>query len=418
MRKFNCIDLFAGAGGLSLGFKQTNKFNILAHIEWEAAMVKTLRNDLVKRFKISPIEAKRRVIRFDIQKVDELINGSWDDETLEKYSNDNDANIAQFGLNGLIGNNTIDIIIGGPPCQAYSIAGRAQDKHSMKYDYRNYLFESFAKIVEYYKPKCFIFENVLGMLSAKPNDESVIHKIYKSFYKIGYNIEHPTNMKETIYSSEDYEVPQYRKRVIIFGIQKTNKEKLSKFYENLNALKSKKSVITVREAIGDLPKFKPLEHQIKIKNKNISHESIDENNLTQHFPRFNNQRDLNAMKFWIENDMNKATTKEKNDFYTKTTGKQSKHNKYRNLEWDKPAPTLVSHLQKDGLMFIHPDINQNRSITIREAAILQTFPQDFEFIGSMGACFKMIGNAVPVNFAKYIALAAAKVLDDIYSNRM
>lgn len=412
MKKYNCIDLFSGAGGLSLGFANTNKFNILAHIEWEKPMVDTLRNDLVKRFKIGLDDAKKRVIHFDIQKTDELINGSWSNETLEVYASDNDKNIAKFGLNGLLNGKNIDIIIGGPPCQAYSIAGRAQDKHSMQYDYRNYLFESFAKIVDCYKPKCFVFENVPGMLSAKPGNKFVKDRIYEAFSKIGYEIKEPNEMKTIIYSSDDYEVPQSRKRVIIFGVRKNYKERLVKFYQNLDNLKSKNPPLNVKNSIGNLPKFSPLKTPLKINKKNISHELIGENNLTQHFPRYNNLRDLEAIKFWVKNNMNNVSTKEKLDFYTKTTGKISNHNKYRNLEWNKPSPTLVAHLQKDGFMFMHPDAEQSRSITIREAAILQTFPNDFEFIGSQVACFKMIGNAVPVNFAKSIALAAAKVLDE------
>ncbi|EGG0462655.1 DNA cytosine methyltransferase [Campylobacter lari] len=412
--KYTCIDLFAGAGGLSLGFKQTNRFDILAHIEWEKPMVETLRNDLVKRFNFTLKEAKKRVIRFDIQKVDELINGSWSEESLKNYINDNDENIAKYGLNGLLNGKNIDIIIGGPPCQAYSIAGRAQDKNSMKNDYRNYLFESFAKIVDYYKPKCFVFENVPGMLSAKPGNKFITHRIYSAFAKIGYDIKNPNQMKDIIYNSNDYDVPQIRNRVIIFGVKKNNekKQKLTDFYTILNNLKSKNPPLMLKDVLKNLPKFKPLKIPIKIDGKNISHELVSNFNLTQNFPRFNNQRDLKAMKFWVENSMNNATTKEKLDFYTKITGKISKHNKYRNLEWDKPSPTLVSHLQKDGFMFIHPSPKQNRSITIREAAILQTFPNDFEFIGSQGSCFKMIGNAVPVNFAKHIALAVAKVLDE------
>ena len=90
-------------------------------------------------------------------------------------------------------------------------------------------------------------------------------------------------------------------------------------------------------------------------------------------------------------------------FYTKMTGKTSKHNKYRNLEWDKPSPTIVAHLYKDGLMFIHPDAKQSRSITIREAASLQSFDDDYEFSGKMGVDYKMIGNAVPPLMAKKIA---------------
>ncbi len=177
-------------------------------------MVTTLRNDLIKRFKISEDEAKKRVIKFDIQKTDELINGSWSGETLKIYRSDNDESVSQFGLNGVISGKKIDVIFGGPPCQAYSLAGRAQDKHSMKYDYRNYLFESFVKIVDYYQPQCFVFENVPGMLSAKPGDQFVKDRIYEAFLKIGYEIKKPDEMKEVIYSSDDYEVPQTRKRVI------------------------------------------------------------------------------------------------------------------------------------------------------------------------------------------------------------
>lgn len=411
-KKYTCIDLFAGAGGLSIGFSQTKRFEFLAHIEWEKAMIQTLRHNLVNRFNLNEIEAKKKVIRFDIQKTNELINGGWEEELLQLYGVDNDELIANHGLDGLILGRNVDVIVGGPPCQAYSLAGRAQDKNSMRYDYRNYLFESFARLVEYYQPKCFIFENVPGMLSAKPGGKLVTQRIYDAFSKIGYVIKKPQEMKSIIYSSDEYEVPQSRKRVIIFGVRKEHENKMNAFYQELNSLKSHKKPITLREAIGDLPKFIPLEKPQKINGKNISHKIIGENHLIQHFPRFNNQRDLNVMRYWIENNMNKAPIKEKLDLYTKTTGKISKHNKYRSLEWDKPAPTLVSHLQKDGFMFIHPDPVQNRSITIREAAILQTFPNDFEFIGSQGDCFKMIGNAVPVKFAEKIAYAVAKVLDE------
>lgn len=117
-----------------MGFANTNRFNILAHIEWEKPMVATLRNALIKRFKISEKEAKKRVITFDIQKTDELINGSWSDKTFKIYGSDNDESVNQFGLNGVISGKKIDVIFGGPPCQAYSLAGRAQDKHSMKHD--------------------------------------------------------------------------------------------------------------------------------------------------------------------------------------------------------------------------------------------------------------------------------------------
>ena len=113
------------------------------------------------------------MILFDVQKTEELFNGHWSDETIKLYGSDNDTEIINKGLDNLINGKTVDLIIGGPPCQAYSLAGRAQDPNSMKNDYRNYLFESFVKIVDHYKPKLFVFENVPGLLSACPGNEPV-----------------------------------------------------------------------------------------------------------------------------------------------------------------------------------------------------------------------------------------------------
>lgn len=91
-------------------------------------------------------------------------------------------------------------------------------------------------------------------------------------------------------------------------------------------------------------------------------------------------------------------------------GKESNHAKYRNLAWDKPSPTIVSHLCKDGLMFIHPDSEQARSISVAEASLLMSFPEDYEFQGSQSYKYKMIGNAVPPLMAEKIALTILKVL--------
>lgn len=399
MNKLNVIDLFSGAGGFSEGFMQAGNFNFLAHIEWEKPMVETLRKNLVERWGYSKEKAKS-VIHFDIQKTEELINGNW-----QSFKETNSKDLVEGGLNALI-TEKVDLIIGGPPCQAYSIAGRAQDPNQMKDDYRNYLFESFVKIVDYYKPKLFVFENVTGMLSAKPNGKLVIESIYEAFSKIGYEIKQPNELKNAVYSTMDFGVPQDRKRVIIIGVNKETDLKLEDFYHSLEKFKLEKK--TVKDAISHLPKFKPLEKPI-IGRKKISHEVIGADEL--HFARYHNLRDIEVFKHWIENDMNKATTIDKLKFYQSITGKNSKHVKYRNLEWDKPSPTIVAHLYKDGLLFIHPDKEQARTITMREAALLQTFPNDYCFVGSDAYKFKMIGNAVPVLFAKQIALSISSVLN-------
>lgn len=412
MKKSTCIDLFAGAGGLSEGFLQSGAYEFLAHVEWEKPMVDTLRNNLVKRWGYSEEKAKKSVIRFDIQKTEELMHGNWIDETISAYGTDNADEVISAGIDGLVGDRTVDIIIGGPPCQAYSLAGRAQDPNSMKDDYRNYLFESFVKVVNHYRPKMFVFENVPGILSAAPGDRLVIERICEAFEEIGYEIRKPGDMKNSIYSSADFQVPQERRRVIIIGVNKDSGYKVEDFYASLDKMKSTKPKKTVRDAIGTMPKFRPLDTPRKVGSKNVSHELIGDVEIPLHKARYNNQRDINVFKVWLTNNMNDAPNEEKLEFYHKVTGKTTNHNKYRSLEWDKPSPTVVSHLYKDGLMFIHPDVEQLRSITIREAALLQTFPMDFEFIGSDAYCFKMIGNAVPVDFAKNIALAITKVLEN------
>lgn len=408
-RKYNVIDLFAGAGGLSEGFIETGKFDFLAHVEWEKPMVDTLRNNLEKRWNYSQEEATRRVIRFDIQKTDELMNGSWSDETRSVYEKDNSPLIACSGMDGMISEENVDVIIGGPPCQAYSIAGRAQDPNSMKDDYRNYLFESFVKVVDHYRPKLFVFENVPGILSACPGDQPVIERIYNAFMNIGYKIRKPEEMKNSVYSAAGFGVPQDRRRVIIFGVEENANIELEDLYTTLRNLESDKKT-TVRDAIGGLAELKPLEKTYKEGNRNVSHKMIGEEMLTQHDPRYINPRDQKIYQEWIEKDMNKIPNEEKLEYYHLKTGKTTNHNKYRSLEWDKPSPTIVSHLYKDGHMFIHPDPKQARSITVREAALLQSFPADFEFVGSTAYCYKMIGNAVPVLFAKKIGEAVDTVL--------
>jgi DNA (cytosine-5)-methyltransferase 1 len=410
MRKLKFIDLFSGCGGLSEGFLQTGKYEALAHIEWEMPMVCTLRNRLVKKWEHSEEDALKRVIHFDIQKTDELINGKWSKENIQKYARSNHDLILRKGLKGLIGKQKVDLIVGGPPCQAYSIAGRAQDKNSMKDDYRNYLFESFVKVVDEFKPEVFVFENVQGLLSATPGGKPVTERIYEAFNEVGYEIRKPELLKKSVYTASELGVPQKRNRVIIVGVKKCTKVSLEELYNELDSLKKKITPKNVKDAIGHLPKFKPLKKQKRVNGKNISHELVKEDNVKFHDARFHNERDVEIFRNWLKNEMNKSSSQNKISFYNDLMGKKSNHAKYRNLEWDKPSPTVVAHLYKDGLMFIHPDVNQARSITVKEAALLQSFPDDFEFIGSQGFAFKMIGNAVPPEMAKNIANAISQKL--------
>lgn len=407
---YNTIDLFAGCGGLMDGFMQSGHYNTLACVEWDKYPCMTLENRLKTKWGHS--NADKEVIRFDIQRTDELINGFDDPE----YG-------SSEGLNRLIGKKKVDVIIGGPPCQAYSLAGRIRDPHGMKDDYRNYLFESYIRILNFYKPSFFIFENVVGMLSAAPDGRPIVDRIQTAFREAGYFV--IDDFKKAVFDVADFGIPQHRKRVIILGVRSdlhikqdgiTLSTIITEFYDKImpdfqnNAKKR-----TVRDAIGDLPKLMPMHTTLKINGQKFSHSPIESTGVLNHSPRFHSERDQEIFAL-LANDIECGrnefvSTEALKDLYTKYTGKKSNIHKYYVLRWDEQSNTIPAHLYKDGMRHIHPDPSQARSITVREAARLQTFADDFEFIGPAMAQYKMIGNAVPSDFAKIIANGVYRLLN-------
>lgn len=403
----NTIDLFVGCGGLSEGFEQSRKYKMIGAVEWEPSPVKELRNHLKNRWGIQ--DSEERVLQFDIQRTEELFNG-WKDKKFGESK----------GLDALVGNRQLDVIIGGPPCQAYSVAGRIRDEHGMREDYRNYLFESYLKVVQHYKPRVFVFENVPGILSAKPGDGSVriIDLIQKAFADAGYAV--LPDLSNAIIDMTEYGVPQNRKRIIILGVSKEHcgdkaEAMVEKFYSSyLPEYKIEKKA-TVRDAIGDLPKLRPLDEPISYLGRKLSH-SVSDPLINGHISRFHNKRDIELFKF-LEEDiasgrMKYTSAKSLKTLYTKLTGKTSNVHKYYVLRWDEPSNLIPAHLFKDGLRHIHPDPEQARTITVREAARLQTFPDDYYFNCSQTDAFKMIGNAVPPLFAKKVAYAIYHLIQE------
>lgn len=404
-KKIKSIDLFAGCGGLMDGFEQSGHYDTVAAVEWEKAPSRNLEKRLREKWKYN--DADQRVLRFDIQRTDELFSG-WND--------DNDYGTS-VGLDKLIEEaNGIDVIIGGPPCQAYSIAGRVRDENGMRDDYRNYLFESYIKVLERYQPKAFVFENVPGILSAKPGDRNIIEIIQESFAEAGYCL--LENLSEAIIDFTEYGVPQNRKRIIIFGVKKDyfgeKAEAIVKqFYaEALPKYKSKKKK-TVLEAIGDLPKLYPVEEDIKVNGTRTRH-SLPNPNVPNHIARWQSDRDVGIFKLLTEDiesgRCEYTSIKALKQLYTDMTGKSSNVHKYHVIRWDEPSNLIPAHLYKDGLRHIHPDSSQQRTLTVREAARLQTFPDDYIFDGSNMELYKMIGNAVPPQFAKCCANAVYDIL--------
>lgn len=396
----NTIDLFAGCGGLTEGFKKSGHYKMLAAVEWDKDAHSTLVNRLQNSYGYK--NAAHQCILADIQDTDSLIHGK----------NKIDQFPAHIGLNGLVKDQKVDVIIGGPPCQAYSIAGRIRDKNGMQDDYRNYLFESYMAVVDHFRPSACIFENVPGMLSASPGGKSIIDRITSAFHKSGYEISTNFRAQATIDISK-FGVPQKRKRVIIAAFRrntfKNPENVVNTFYKNLSLEKSS-SVATVGEAIGQLPKLYPLESPTKRK----SHQANELNFALDHEPRFHNERDIKIFKMLAQDivtGLKKYTSTEAlKALYTEQTGRTSSVHKYYVLRENEPSNTIPAHLYKDGLRHIHPDPEQARSITVREAACLQSFDEDFDFLGPIGSKYKMIGNAVPPLFSQKIAKALQATL--------
>lgn len=406
-KKLHTIELFAGCGGLLEGFLQQGCYDTLACVEWEKAPCLTLANRLEQKWHHA--NANNEIIRFDIQRTDELIYG-FEDEEYGKHE----------GLAKLVGNNTVDAIVGGPPCQAYSLAGRIRDEHGMKEDYRNYLFESYMRIVKYFKPKFFVFENVVGLLSAAPDGYPIVNRIRKEFMDAGYKV--AENFRDTLFEVCDYGVPQHRKRVIIIGIRMdcfdvdkcVSDDMIHDFY-NVIMPSFRQKQRTVFDAIGDLPKIYPLSKPLVQNGKKYSHAPISSEIVKNHVPRFHSARDISVFRL-LEEDIQSGrkeyvSIEKLKELYTKVTGRKSNIHKYYVLRNNEPSNTIPAHLYKDGMRHIHPDPEQARSITVREAARLQTFPDDFEFLGANMAQYKMIGNAVPVDFAKIVAEALYKLIE-------
>ncbi|HHF4334714.1 DNA cytosine methyltransferase [Haemophilus influenzae] len=407
MQKYKFIDLFAGCGGLEDGFMQTGDYECISSVEWLKPQVDTLRYRLKNKYNI--LDADESVLHFDIQREDELFNG---------WSNDENFG-SSLGLDHYVKkSNGVDLIIGGPPCQAYSIAGRVRDENGMRNDYRNYLFEHYLSVVKRYKPKVFVFENVPGILSAKPNDKKITEIIEEEFKKSGYVISNKIQ-KYGVVDASKYGVPQRRKRVILLGVRKdldsldSIYDKIDDFY-NVILPKYQQKEVTVGEAIDDLPKISPIWDEEKRTNKKAY---TYQEGINWHIPRYHNLRDMDIYKMLAE-DIETGEKKYTNaaaitKIYEQKVGSKSSIHRYHVLRKDEPSTTIIAHLYKDGNRFIHYDSSQARSITPREAARLQSFDDDFNFIGSQGSVYQMIGNAVPPKLALAIGKAVKEFLDNL-----
>ena len=311
-------------------------------------------------------------------------------------------------IDSLLNRQRLDLIIGGPPCQAYSLVGRSRDELGMKNDRRNYLYIQYARFLKKYKPLYFVFENVVGLLSAKDSDgEYHFDTMRELFSQFGYKTEYRT------LSASDYGVLQNRKRVFLVGRLGQSTD----FYPEPDKWLTEAKV---EEVFCDLPELKagsgdPGPFDTKPYKGVWQYEAgirDDDVPVTWHQARPHSDSDLEIYKIAVNLwDSKKARLKYDDlpDRLKTHKNRKSFTDRFKVVASDLPSSqTVVAHIAKDGHYYIHPDIEQNRSITPREAARLQTFPDNYYFESASGIpartpAFSQIGNAVPVLLARSIA---------------
>ena len=400
---FSYIDIFAGAGGLSEGF-QRNGYIPVAHVEMkkEACLTLKTRECFYYLKKHGRIEDYKNYLRREITRdelyamvpetvLNSVINETMSEEGMPALFDRIDQLMEVQGIEN------IDVLVGGPPCQAYSLVGRARSKTNMVGDPRNYLYMLYCEVLEKYRPKIFVFENVHGLLTA--NGGSYFDDMRERFRKAGYFLEY------RILNSKEYGVLQNRRRVIVIGWR----EGTDFTYPELD---KKEQKYLVDDLFSDLPYIEPGESRnvYKCKSTEYLRESgirTEDDILTLHQARPNLERDRKIYRQVIE-AWNNGQKRLK---YTELPEELCTHNnrtafldRFKVVAKDMPyAQTMVAHISKDGHYFIHPDIKQARSISVREAARIQSFPDNYFFEGGRTASFLQIGNAVPPLMASAIA---------------
>lgn len=426
-KKYTFIDLFAGCGGLSEGFVRAG-FSPVAHIEMDKYACETLKTRAA--FHYLKDKNKLYVYKKYLVEKKENQNGKalWDQVPESVINSVIHATIGPSTIEDIFhrvdelkGNDPVDLIIGGPPCQAYSVVGRARIGKNVEKDPRNELYKYYVQFLQRYKPKMFVFENVLGLFTAKKGEP--FQDLKKLVSDIGYE------MQAHVQNASEHGVLQKRQRIIIVGWIKNGVNSKREHYCYPLLKKEKNSYAVLKDLFSDLPKrvagegsLTEIVHYTKaLKDMPYLKESAIRNSTfnftTQHVARPHNLNDREiyciAIKQWRKNKKQLDYSKLPLHLQTHKNTK-SFLDRYSIVEPDGHSHTVVAHISKDGHYYIYPTlkptINNVRSITVREAARIQSFPDDYYFEGSRGAAFKQIGNAVPVVLANKIALELKKQL--------
>lgn len=409
------LDLFAGAGGLSEGFIQAGYVPV-AHVEMDKAACNTLKTRAAYHW----LKSEDKLSIYDQYLKGEISREEFYSSVPEsvlssvlnyEISEDSLPEIFEH-IDSLLSGNHLDLIVGGPPCQAYSLVGRARSESGMIGDQRNYLYKLYARFLQRYKPNYFVFENVVGLLSAKEEDGSYhFDNMRTLFRECGYSTEYK------VLNASDYGVLQNRRRVILIGKLGDAKD----FYPDIPHVNCDN--VTVSELLDDLPSLQAGEGTylpvptLGYSGSYLYNSAIKAYNyepVTYHVARPHIQQDLTIYRLVVNawnQDHLRISYPDLPESLRTHHNTTSFLDRFKVVAGDRPcAQTVVAHISRDGHYFIHPDINQNRSLTPREAARLQTFPDNFYFESAKDepgrtAAFRQIGNAVPVRLAYSVAAA-------------
>lgn len=380
------IDLFCGCGGFTLGMLRAG-FECLAAIDVHEPAVEALRKNLTAP-KASGLRPVRHALRKDL------------------------TQFPPHDLAQLIGTERLDVIVGGPPCQGFSTARQvdgANHGHRLKEDARRHLYRHFLEYVEYFQPKVFIIENVLGLRTAAGG--RYFTAVQHESRILGIEKGHPGyRVHGQVEKAEELGVPQKRRRQLIIGVRA---DLVGYFPAELTPPPRCKLGTMLGDAIGDLPLLKAGEGACFME-YDITRRDRQHLNGERHYLRASFLRNIAEVQFSdgiYNHEARPHSARDLRDFARIPEGGTSAELMRRNVRFEfpyrrdsfkdrftrqhrnRPCSTIVAHLSKDGLMFIHPV--QNRSISPREAARVQTFPDWFIFPEARTHSFRMIGNAVP-----------------------
>lgn len=404
------IDLFAGAGGLSEGFI-IEGFHAVAHVEMDRNACNTLKTRLAYHYltqinKLSIYEAylKNKISRDNLWA---YIPKAIMESVINEEITENTINDILKKIDKILNGQQVDLIIGGPPCQAYSLVGRSRDPNRMWGDKRNYLFLYYAEFLKKYNPKYFIFENVLGLLSA--GNKSYLNEMVQVFKSVGYCVAEPT-----VLNAEDYGILQKRRRVIIMG-QRGNKKFI---FPELQKVENRWQI--KEDLFYDLPYLNPGDELNIVKYTKPINEYLgitkirnETDFVTQHITRNHNSRDLEIYSIAIDKWLNEKKRLKYSDLPARLKTHKNIEtflDRFKVINPEGHSHTMVAHIAKDGHYYIYPDLKQIRSLSVREAARIQSFPDNYYFEGGRTAAFQQIGNAVPPLMATALAKVLAKFL--------